>query len=457
MAHHLGKQAVVIGAGMGGLTAAAALSEFFDRVVVLDRDSLPGAAVPRSGVPQSAHTHGLLAGGYRALTMLFPGIEDDFAAGGAVTIDGAGELRMERPGYDPFPQRRLGVPFCCMSRPLVELTVRRRVERIANLDLRTECRAEELIAAPDGRGVAGVRHSAPGIAETLAADLVIDASGRGALTLEFLKMAGWPAPEETPIGMDMNYVTARFAVPRDAPKDWKGVYLLPKAPETSRGALLLPIEHDCWTVTMFAGHDDRPPSDDDGFHAFARSLRLPTAANAIKGAERVTPYTRFRFPGSNWKHFEQMADFPRGLLPLGDAVCRFNPVFGQGMSVAAQEAVLLRRFLSETAATADGLSALTPRYFAELPALLGAPWAATALDLAYPQTTGTRPPDFERQMKFGAAVTELAAREADAHQLFVEVGHLLKPRSAMRDPAFQARVEAVLAEMSARGKMGESA
>jgi 2-polyprenyl-6-methoxyphenol hydroxylase-like FAD-dependent oxidoreductase len=446
MANIANQVAVVIGAGMGGLAAAGALSDFFGRVIVLDRDKLPSEGVPRSGVPQGAHTHGLLLGGLRALQMLFPGIDEDFRAAGAVTIDNGRDVRMERPGFDPFPARMLGIPFCCLSRPAIEFSVRQRVGRLANVELRDDCRAEELVPTPDGRGVHGVRYSANGGENgTLTADLVIDASGRGVPTLDFLNATGRHAPAETVIGMNMNYVTAHFAVPRDASDDWKGVFLLPKAPETSRGSLLLPIEHGRWTVTMFGGHDDRPPNDDDGFLAFARGLRVPTVANALESAQRVTPFSRFRFPGSSWRHFESVADFPDGLLPLGDAECRFNPVFGQGMSVAAQEAVLLRRLL----AGAEGdLSGLADAYFSELPPLLEAPWAAASLDLVYPQTEGERPPDFELQMRFVAALIALAARDADVHSLVFEVNHLIKPRSVYREPAFQERVQAVLAEMT---------
>jgi 2-polyprenyl-6-methoxyphenol hydroxylase-like FAD-dependent oxidoreductase len=438
--------AIVIGAGMGGLAAAGALSDFFKHVIVLDRDRLPSAGVPRSGVPQGTHTHGLLVGGLRALQTLFPGIEKDFLAAGAVTIDAGRDVRVERPGFDPFPARTLGIPFCCLSRPAIEFTVRRRVEKLANVELRANCRAEALVPTADGRAVQGVRYSANGgEGATLAADLVIDASGRGVPTLDFLNATGRQAPPETLILMSMNYVTAHFAVPQDAPDDWKGVYLLPKAPDISRGSLLLPIEHRGWTVTMFAGHDDRPPNDDDGFHAFARGLRVPTVADALKNAKRVTPFSRFRFPGSSWRHFEKVADFPGGLLPLGDTACRFNPVFGQGMSVAAQEAVLLQRLL----AGADGdLTSLAVAYFGELPAMLDTPWATAALDLAYPQTQGERPPDFDRQMRFGAALAALAARDADVHSLVLEVTHLVKPRSVYREPDLQGRVRAVLAEMT---------
>src|SRR4051794_6818323 len=122
----LGKRAVVIGAGMGGLTAARAAADAFEEVVVLERDELPGDGAQRAGVPQGRHAHGLLAGGQRALEELFPGLTADLEAGGAVRYRIGLDNRLERPGYDPFPQRDLGWDAPALSRPLLEGGGRRR-------------------------------------------------------------------------------------------------------------------------------------------------------------------------------------------------------------------------------------------------------------------------------------------------------------------------------------------
>src|SRR6202011_1036953 len=199
----VGRQAVVVGAGMGGLAAAGALAEHLERVAVLERDTLPMDAAHRTGTPQSRHIHGLLAGGQRALGELFPGFEQDLARAGAVPLRVTLDVRIEMPGYDPFPQRDLGFVTYSMSRPLIELVVRRRVERQANITLRPRCRVRDLVPSADRAAVIAVCfENADGESKTLPADLIVDASGRGSLTRSLLESIGQPMPEETVIGVD---------------------------------------------------------------------------------------------------------------------------------------------------------------------------------------------------------------------------------------------------------------
>ncbi|HMH99844.1 MAG TPA: FAD-dependent oxidoreductase, partial [Bradyrhizobium sp.] len=213
----IGKQAVVIGAGMGGLTAAGALADHFDQVVVLERDTLPSEPAYRAGTPQARHVHALLLSGQRALSELFPGFEQDLARAGAVLLRAGLDVRLERPGYDPFPQRDLGWCSYAVSRPAIEHAVRRRVESRANITLRQRCRVQEVLASPNGETVTGVRYeNENGASETIAAELVVDASGRGAVTLALLQSIGRPLPEETTIGIDLSYATCVFGIPDDA-------------------------------------------------------------------------------------------------------------------------------------------------------------------------------------------------------------------------------------------------
>jgi 2-polyprenyl-6-methoxyphenol hydroxylase-like FAD-dependent oxidoreductase len=212
----VGEQAVVVGAGMGGLAAAAALADHFERVVVLERDTLPPDATHRAGTAQSRHIHALLAGGQRALGELFPGFDRDLASAGPVPLRVTLDVRIEMPGYDPFPQRDLGFVTCSMSRPLIEFVVRRRVERHANITLRPRCRMREFVPSADRAAVTAVCfENADGKSETLPADLVVDASGRASPTLGLLESIGQPMPEETVIGVDIGYATAVFAIPDD--------------------------------------------------------------------------------------------------------------------------------------------------------------------------------------------------------------------------------------------------
>jgi len=443
----IGKQAVVIGAGMGGLTAAGALADCFDQVVVLERDILPSEPAYRAGTPQARHVHALLLSGQRALGELFPGFEQDLARAGAVPLKVGLDVRIERPGYDPFPQRDLGWFSYALSRPTIERTVRSRVESQPNTSLRQRCRVQEVLVTPNGESVTGVRfENSKGASETVAADLVVDASGRGAPTLGLLKSIGQPLPEETTIGIDLGYATCIFAIPDDAPTDWKGVMTFGQAPQNARGGLMLPLEGNRWMVTIGGRHGDVPPGDPEGFLNYAKELRTPTIYNSIRHAKRMDGVARYGFPESVRRHFERLEFFPRGLLPIADAICRFNPVYGQGMSVAALEACLLRKLLETPGAGGDPISCLARTFFAEVQTLIDTPWSVAVLDFAFPDTRGQRPADFETRLKFGIALTRLAAEDPTVHKLTAEVQNLLKPRNVYLDPALVKRVFAKMAE-----------
>jgi 2-polyprenyl-6-methoxyphenol hydroxylase-like FAD-dependent oxidoreductase len=442
----IGQRAVVVGAGMGGITAARALAGHFEHVLVLEGDVLPADPLDRHGVPQGRHVHALLAGGQRALAELFPGFEDSLSSAGAVRFRVGLDIRVERPGFDPFPQRDLGFDAFAMSRPLVELTVRRRVQELPSIDLRQGCRVQELVHRTDRTAVTGVRYlDASGRAESVDADLVIDASGRGMLTLDALVALGRVPPAETTIGVDLAYASAVFAIPDDAPKDWTGVFCFPGIGRASRGSLMLPLEGQRWIATVGGRHGDMPPGDEAGFMEYAKGLRAPTIYDAIQHAKRLGDIARFRFNESVLRHYPRVENFPRGVLPIGDAICRFNPIYGQGMSVASQEAVALARLLAGRARERDPLAELAPAYFAEVARIIDTPWAAAAIpDFVHPDTRGERPADFEQTVKFGAALGKLAARDPAVHRLTAEVQHLLKPRSVYQDPDLVERVRALM-------------
>jgi 2-polyprenyl-6-methoxyphenol hydroxylase-like FAD-dependent oxidoreductase len=349
------------------------------------------------------------------------------------------DVRIERPGYDPFPQRDLGWFSYAVSRPTIERAVRRRVESRANTTLRQNCRVQEVLASPNGEAVTGVRYdNGNGASETIAADLVVDASGRGALTLALLQSIGRPLPEETTIGIDLGYATCIFAIPDDASTDWQGVMTFGQAPQNSRGGLMLPLEGNRWMATIGGRHGDGPPGDAEGFLTYAKALRTPTIYNAISRAKRLDGVARYGFPQSVRRHFERLDVFPRGLLPIGDAICRFNPVYGQGMSVAALEACLLQRLLERLGEDSNPIAAVQT--------LIETPWSVAILDFVFPDTRGQRPADFETTLKFGIALTRLAAEDPAVHKLTIEVQHLLKPRSVYRDPTLVQRVLGKMAE-----------
>jgi 2-polyprenyl-6-methoxyphenol hydroxylase-like FAD-dependent oxidoreductase len=431
--------AVVIGAGMAGLTAAQAISGHFGKVTIIERDVLPAGAAPRSGTPQAQHAHMLLAGGLKALQTLFPGFEHDLAEAGAVKIRTGKDIRFERPGFDPFPIRDLGIDIFCMSRPLLEAVARRRVQQTANINICVRSRVTGLIASRDAKRIEAVRYDGEdGPAVTLEADLVVEASGRCGLTLQLLEELSLQKPEETEIGIDQAYASTIFERPLD--HDWLGNIVLPSAPASSRGAFLFPIEEQRWLLSVGGNHGDAPPGDRAAFMDFVRSLRTPTIYDAVSDARPLTDIVRYQLPCSTRRHFERLESFPTGLLAIGDALCRFNPVFGQGMSVAAQEAVILGRLLAEGVP----MERLACDFFAAIQDTIATPWGVAVSDFVYPATRGVRPADLAQRLQYGVALTKLAADDPEVHRLTAEVSQLLKPQAALRDPALVARVMSLI-------------
>jgi 2-polyprenyl-6-methoxyphenol hydroxylase-like FAD-dependent oxidoreductase len=436
------RHAIVIGAGMGGLAAAKVVAAHFEEVTVFDRDTLPGT--PRPGTPQARHTHALLAGGHRALECLFPGIEQDLTEAGAVRMRVRRDMRFELPGFDPYPQRDFGFDQFCLSRPLLEAICRRRVEREPNIELRPRSRVTALTVSRDNRGVGGVCFEGTrGASGSLAGDLVVDASGRASSTLPFLAAIGAEKPAVIEVGTEQAYSTAIFAKPEDSSPDWLGVLHLPTPPGTSRFGIILPMEGRRWTVSVGENHN-APPGDIDGFIDFVRSFRAPTIYYAIRNARLVGEIARYGMPCSVRRAFDKLDSFPRGLIPIGDSVCRFTPIFGQGMSVAAQECCVLASLLESRLARSDPLEGLAESFLAEIQSLLETPWANAMSDFIYPQTRGERPPDFEKNFQYARALTRLAAEDPEIDKTPSEVRALLRPQSALHEPQLADRVTSLM-------------
>ena len=295
----LGKHALVVGAGIGGLTAAKALSTYFEKVTVLERDALPDGPEARTGTPQARQVHVLLKGGLNALADFFPGFETELELAGAVRARAGSEILIEAPGFDPFPPRDLGFDTLCMTRPLVEFVARRFVQDQANIALHSRCRVTRLLASSDQTVVTGVRYDMlDGGSKEILADLVIDASSRGTLTLELLDQIGIPRPEETEIGVDLGYATATFEIPPALSRDWRAVIHRPTA-QSGRGGFLFPIENNRWHVALNGVHGETPSDDGYEFTAFAKTLRTPTIYDAIKDATLVGSIHRFGLPCSD--------------------------------------------------------------------------------------------------------------------------------------------------------------
>src|SRR6202048_2024935 len=447
----LGQRAVVVGAGIGGLSMAGALAKYFERVEIFERDRLTVSAVSRSGTPQDRHPHVLRAGGLRALGEIFPGFESDLAGAGAVPVSVAQEIQYERPDVGALPRRDFGMSLLCASRPLIELVLRRRAEAIANIALRPECRVTGIVPLACDAGVRGIRFDAGSSrSETLDAELVVDASGRAALTLSLFDALDWERPEVSEVGVDLSYATAVVEIPPNAPPDWKLVLTQPDPPALALHAVLVPMEDSRWIIAI-ADHGVAARLETwDAFLEASRALSTPTVYNALRFAKPPCGIRHYRFPVSTWKHFERLPRLPRGLLPVADALCRFNPIHGQGMSSAAKHARLLQDVLGRAAKEPDPIAAVQAGVMAEVTAVLETPWSmSTSADLAFPGTRGDRPENFAEAQQFEAALFRAAVADPVVHRALMEVGQLLQPHARLQQPDILRRIDAVSTKAAA--------
>jgi 2-polyprenyl-6-methoxyphenol hydroxylase-like FAD-dependent oxidoreductase len=382
---------------MGDLAAAKAIAPHFEKVIVFDRDALPDGPAPRLGTPQARHTHNLLAGGCRALESLYPGIELNLVEAGAVRMRMRRDMRFEVPAFGHLPQRDFGFDQFALSRPSLERVCRRRVEREPNIEFRP--RMTRLARQSRGRGVRF--EDTRGTPGSLAADLVVDASGRASPTLRFLEAIGSAKPPTIEIGIDQAYATATFEKPHDAPTDWLFMLHVPTPPDSSRLGIIAPMEGRRWSISLCANHGDAPPGDIEGFMAFAKSFRTPTIYNAIRSAKRVVDIARFGMPCSVRRAFDKLERFPRSLVPLGDSVCRFPPVQGQGMSWRR------RRLMFSQASSRHGEESAIRSMVLRKPS---SPKSSCFSILHGPSLwpisskRGERPPDFEKKLQYTHAL-----------------------------------------------------
>jgi 2-polyprenyl-6-methoxyphenol hydroxylase-like FAD-dependent oxidoreductase len=378
------------------------------------------------------------------LEQLFPGFGQTLEDAGAVRIRAGVDIIWERPGYDPFPIRDLGFDSFWMSRALLEYVCRRILTAVDNVSLVANSRVTEIVAS-DRQVVTAVRHEDEnGGTSTLSADFVVDASGRGGPTLTLLQALELPQPETTEIGVDVAYSSVIFEAPKPEPGRWRGVFHFGHAPNTSRGGAILPLEGNRWLLGLGGRHDEAPPGDIEGIMAFLKGLRTQTLYDAVRDARRLSEVFRFNFPASVRRHFERLLRFPRGLVPVGDAICRFNPLYGQGMSVAAMEARLLDQMLERRHDSPDPFDGFAPEFFNQIQPLLATPWSVAENDFIFPKTRGERPADFDRRLRYGAALLELAAQDPSVHKTMTEFNVLLKPGTVLREPHIASRVMALI-------------
>ena len=331
------------------------------------------------------------------------------------------------------------------SRNLLETIIRKRLENYSHLQFLEACQATHILANTDNTAIKGIRvRQDNGTQAELLSQLVVDASGRNSKTPKWLQNLGYQMPEETVINSFLGYASRWYQRPADFQADWKGITLMSKAPERTRGGVLFPIEGDRWIVTLAGVGRDYPPTDRAGFLDFARSLRSRVIYEAIEQAQPLSPIYGYRRTENRLRHYEKLSKLPENLVALGDAVCVFNPVYGQGMTVAALGALTLEQCLKQQNQRRGkgNLIGFSRRFQKQLAKVNITPWLmATGEDLRWSTTVGGQPDLMTRLMhRYIDRVTMVANENAHVYQTFAEVMHMLKPPTAFFQPRILAQV-----------------
>lgn len=445
------RRAVVLGAGMAGLLAARVLADHCTEVVLVEGDHLPTEPTSRPGVPQGRHVHVLLAQGTRTLENLIPGFGQDMVHHGGHSIDVGTDLLLNSI-HGQGARSHCGLQTVGASRPLIESVTRERVLALPNVKLLTNHQADGLVGSPHRVTAVSLRDRATQASTELAADLVLDATGRASRLPTWLTTLGCPPVPETVIDAHAAYATRQFRLaPGTEPRDWTACYALASGPVMPRGGMFMQIEDGRWIATLWGlGPGNQPSGADDAFLPFAKSLATDLIADTLAEAESLGPVARTHATANRRRSYHRVKGLPHNVLALGDSACALNPIYGQGMTVAALSATLLKSRLTRDDPHAPGFA---HRYHQHLTRVHRTAWLlATTSDLRYPHTTGTRATPVHRLLNAHIDhVLAVGTRGPRLHAAFLNVLSLVRHPMTLFAPAVLLRTVTQHAASTRRG------
>ncbi|MER8047795.1 FAD-dependent monooxygenase [Streptomyces sp. NPDC094032] len=449
--HQRWGRAAVVGGSYAGLVTARVLSDFFDEVVLLERDPVDGDTGSHPGAPQGYHAHAMLAKGGEVLEQLFPGLREELREAGAPVFDYGEGIDFLLPG-GTAPRTRTGVEIQTFTRDGLERRLRRRVLALPQVTLMPGTSCTGLLRDGSGRvsGVSYHRGDGGGEGAELAADLVVDASGRSSALEKWLGDLGVTVPEMRTVKAKVTYTSMNFDRPEEGHPDYFVAYEMLFAPRVARAGVLLAVEGGRWTCSLF-GFQQQPPTDDAGYLEFAHTLDNPHLAEQLARRSVQEPTYRYTNVDNRWRPYHLVKEWPDRLLAVGDAVCVFNPVYGQGLTVAAMEADLLRGMLARRRAAGRSLDGAARAFQRRVGRLLLTPWTlSTNSDLMW--NPRRQPAGARFAHWYNSRLFRVAVKDAAVWSRFVRVVNMTASPAVLFHPVVAAKVLAAAFTTSAGGR-----
>lgn len=434
------KRAIVIGASMGGIMVARALSDSFDEVIVLDRDPISPNPNARKGVPQGRHIHVLLHSGQEIVSKFFPGMLEELSKkkDGIQVIDSANDFAWHHFGV--WKTRfKSDIRLVLCTRPFLEFNAVKRLRKIQGVKIMGNSPVATLIYNRETTRVTGVSLES---GKSLLADLIVDATGRSSRTPQWLEEFGFKKPTEETVGIDLAYTSRLYKPPKKSSNQWRLLIQYPRSPVNWKAGFISTVEGGRWVVSLNGYFKDHAPIDDKGFLEFAKSLPRPDIYENLKKAKVDSPLSIHKIPTNRWRRYDRLSSFPKRLLVVADGVCAFNPIFGQGMSVASLEANLISELLKTTAQESNpSLDDFSNAARKKLPKAIWLPWFLTKnLDLHYPMAKGSRMPGHSILMWYITSLLELTSVNKEAYESLLWVIHLKRGLWSILRPAILLKV-----------------
>ena len=430
------QHAIVLGGSLTGLLTARVLSQYYTQIIIIEKDTVHREPEARKGQPQTRHLHGLLPSGLQVMSRYFTGLLDEITSNGAKVFDFAASMNWYC--YGGFRKSfHIDIKSVSISRPLLEHIIRERVLALSNVRLVDNTTAKHLTI--DKQKITGVviEEKVSGRTESLSADLIIDCTGRGSRTPQWLKELGYAEIEVSEVKVNVGYTTRLYKRDPADPRGENWIAYTPEAPAETRFGGAFPIEGDKWMVTVGGWHSDHAPAEDHGYLEFVKSLSNPDLYDIVSKNEPASEFVQYKFPLSIRRHYEKLRRFPVGFLVLGDAISSFNPIYGQGMSSASLQVEVLDKMLADNVAEKE----LAKVFFKRSKKIIDNIWGlATGEDFRYPLTIGSRPPGIKLINKYVGKIHRATIKDEVVCGAFLKVMALMKPPASLFHPKILWRV-----------------